>query len=262
MITTRLRLACALAWRDRRRTATGRFLLGGEALLACVYFFAIYYVGRLIRPESVGGDYFTLTLIGVSGYLFASGLTMAPRQFLIQEIGGGHLETLMTLGPSLGACVDAAAFSQAGRLLLRSAVVLLVAAVAGQGLMAARLLPLLPLLLLSGIAALGLGRLQAALLLSSLRQRRWFTLANAAGSILSGVYFPVSLLPSGLKHLAALFPATHAIAAARDLLVSGVSPLPACCALALLAVIYWALALWLWPRAERALRRDGAFSAY
>jgi ABC-type polysaccharide/polyol phosphate export permease len=230
---------------------------------AAVYFTAVFYVGRLIPPELLDGrDYFTVTVIGIGIYSFTAALAGAPRNYLVGEIGQGVMETLLTLGPGLMTLTNAAAFVHGVKALGRTALVLGLAAWLGLNI-DARAFPMLILVLIPTMAAaLGLGYLQAAVDLRLRAAGRLVAMAGGAGTILSGVYFPKELLPGVLQWVADLLPATHAIAAARAMLLGEAFPLRAMGMLSILAALYLAGGLLLLRVAVRAMKRDGSFLTY
>ncbi len=253
----------ALAERDMAGRLSHRLAFMADLVAATIYFAAVYYVGRLVPPEMIGGgDYFTVTVIGVGLYGFVSALMGAPRTFLTGEISMGTLETLMTLGPSVPAYVAGAAINRAGRALLRCCLILSVAAWLGVHVRLERVAGLLPVFLLAGTAAFGAGLLQAAIDVKMRSAGRIVALAGGAGSILSGVYFPVALLPEPLQALAHLLPATHAVSAARSILLGTGWAAPDLVALFLLALAFLAAGTVALNRAVRVMKTDGSFSYY
>jgi ABC-2 type transport system permease protein len=241
----------------------GHRLSGIAAVVsAMVTFVGVYYVGRLVPPELIaGGDYFTATVIGIGLYAFTATLTMAPRNFLATEIGFGSMETLLTLGHPVSTYVNAACVFQGGRALSKTIVTIAIAAWFGVDVKPAALLYIVPVFLLAGLAAAGLGYVQAAMDLRFRTASRVATLAAGAGTILSGVYFPVKLLPGPLKMVAELLPAKHAIAATRAALIEGTLPVNACLALAGLAAVYIVVGAIAFRIATRRMLEDGSFLA-
>jgi ABC-2 type transport system permease protein len=130
---------------------------------------------------------------------------------------------------------------------------------------------------IASIAVLGFGFMSAAM----------FMLINAKGwndpvawligifqGLITGVYFPIQLLPSGLYHLALLFPQTYALDAARRLLLPAADwpPLPIhsvlppvqadFVVLIVLAVIFSALGAVLFTAGITKAKRDGGLSRW
>jgi ABC-2 type transport system permease protein len=111
----------------------------------------------------------------------------------------------------------------------------------------------------------GLGLLAAA---TTMLVRRLNPVALVIGSMsffLSGVMYPVSVLPSWLRHVGALLPLTHALAVLRGALLVGSSPgdlRSSLLALLLFAGLLAPLGVGLFAYALRRARVDGSLSHY
>jgi len=96
-----VRILRALARRDMVGRLTYRLGFVAEFVAAALFFVAVFNVGKLVPRQMLAGqDYFTITLVGVGLYSFASGIMAAPRSFLSSELSNGTLEMLLTLGPA------------------------------------------------------------------------------------------------------------------------------------------------------------------
>ncbi|HXJ23110.1 MAG TPA: ABC transporter permease [Polyangia bacterium] len=111
----------------------------------------------------------------------------------------------------------------------------------------------------------GLGLLAAA---TTMLVRRLNPVALVIGSLsffLSGVMYPVSVLPSWLRQVGGLLPLTHALAVLRGALLVGSSPgalRPSLVALLLFAGLLAPLGVGLFAYALRRARIDGSLSHY
>lgn len=263
MIRDIVRILRALARRDMVGRLTYRLGFLAEFVAAALFFVAVFNIGKLVPRQMLAGqDYFTVTMIGIGLYSFASGVMAAPRGFLSSELSNGTLEMLLTLGPGLGSFLAAHAIYQAGRLLIRTALVLTVAWLLGRDLALAGAWRLGPVLVLAGCASFGIGMLQAGLELKVRRARHLVNLVGAAGAILTGVYFPLTLLPPWLRSLSLLLPAAPAIEASRSALMGNGLPGRALLTLAIQCAVYLAAGWLLFRAGARSQRREGTFAAY
>lgn len=119
----------------------------------------------------------------------------------------------------------------------------------------------------AAVVALGLSVVGITLIFTST-----FVLARSAGIIqnlipfplyiLSGIAFPLTLLPDWIRPLSGLIPITYVADALRIATAATQAPWPVTdfLAIAILSLLYCALGLWLFARIERSVRRSGKIS--
>jgi ABC-2 type transport system permease protein len=244
------------------------FVLGQFQLL--VPLLTYYFVNQLVDTQgaSVGGDYFTFVVIAlcVTRVLVAA-LTDLSFE-LDQVIQQGRLEMLL-VEPIPWRCLPFCLVQWPLVVRLCSVViVVLLSVVLGAGYHLAGFPAALLITLLGAAASLAIEIIAMSVKVISKRSDPILIVYSIAGSILSGVFFPVTLLPAPLQWLSALLPQTYAIAGARAVLMPRGSQLPGPSALgsslALLgfcAVLY-PIALWLLGRSYQAARRMGVLAGY
>jgi ABC-2 type transport system permease protein len=120
-------------------------------------------------------------------------------------------------------------------------------------------------LILSAVAFSGIGILSAALivLLKKGDPIEWFLGTSLA--LISGVYFPIDLLPRPLQAMAYLSPLTHALEAMRLAIFQGATIAELCSQFAVLAgitAIMVPLGIWAFGYAVARGRRDGSLMLY
>jgi ABC-2 type transport system permease protein len=124
---------------------------------------------------------------------------------------------------------------------------------------------LVVVLAVSSVAFIGLGLIAAILpVMSPERGAEATNILQGVLLLISGVYYPVNVLPAWIQPLAWLSPATYALRASRQLMgleASGpptfVGILPDLLRLLLLGVILVPLGLWIFGRAETWAKRNG-----
>lgn len=253
----------ALVERETAGRMAYRLSFLAELITAVIYFAGIFYVGKLVPKELLeGNDYFTVTVIGVGLYGFVSAIVSAPRNFIISEISMGTFETMMTLGPSVFMFVIASSLIKAVRALGRTFFILAAAMWFGVNIHYDRLFLLIPLFIIAGSAALGAGFIQAAFDLRIRTTGRIMALAGGAGAILTGVYFPVSLLPNFFQAISNLLPATHAISITRSIMLHGTLPWHSAIFLLILAILLFTIGYFMLRRTIKLMKHDGSFSYY
>lgn len=120
-------------------------------------------------------------------------------------------------------------------------------------------------LAVSSIAFVGLGLIAATLpVMSPERGAEATNILQGVLLLISGVYYPVHVLPAWLQPLASLSPATYALRASRRLLgLEGSSPttlagvVPDLWRLLILGVILVPFGLWVFAQAENWAKRNG-----
>ena len=116
-------------------------------------------------------------------------------------------------------------------------------------------------LLIGSVGFVGLGIMASTLpLLFTERGAQMTQIVRAALLLVSGVYYPISVLPGWMQTLATVSPATYVLEAARQSLLQGAGPvqlLPVLWPLALTGVVCIPLGLMTFGVAERYVKRTG-----
>jgi ABC-2 type transport system permease protein len=230
---------------------------------------SLYFVGQLVPSQpSVGGDYFTFAAIGVlAATAMAGGLSAFGGQ-LDLAVQTGRLENLLVepirwrmlpfalAGWPVTQCV--------GTLVLQFAIVLAFGADIN-----VTALPIAALLLIFGIASgHAVGVLAGSVKILSKRSDPILALYGIAVSLLSGVAFPVSLLPAPVRVLSYMLPQTYLLSALRKALmpdggsIEGPSAPVAVLLLVVFLLIVYPLSLWLFGRALEFARKIGTLAGY
>lgn len=188
---------------------------------------SLFFLGRAFGGASpflsrFDGDYFGFALIGVAFTVMTGGALsgVARRVRELQLLGGLEaifaapvapirLVLMLALYPSLLSLVQAGLFLCFGAWVFGAA-----ASLAGANLLAAALIAFLTL-----AAHLALGVLSASLVLVFKRGDPLAWLLGSLTYLLSGVVYPVEVLPSALRPLSLLLPATHALEGLRGALL-------------------------------------------
>jgi ABC-2 type transport system permease protein len=116
-------------------------------------------------------------------------------------------------------------------------------------------------LLIGSVGFVGLGIMASTLpLLFTERGAQMTQIVRAALLLVSGVYYPISVLPGWMQALATVSPATYVLEASRQSLLQGAGPgqlLPVLWPLALTGVVCIPLGLVTFGIAERYVKRTG-----
>lgn len=127
-----------------------------------------------------------------------------------------------------------------------------------------RLPALFLILVLSSFAFVGLGLIAAILpVISPERGAEATNIFQGVLLLISGIYYPVTVLPAWLQPMAWLSPATYALSASRKLLGIGGPPAewravgPEVAALAVMGLVFIPFGLWIFGRAEHWAKRNG-----
>ncbi|MBT9142697.1 MAG: hypothetical protein DDT29_01091 [Dehalococcoidia bacterium] len=117
------------------------------------------------------------------------------------------------------------------------------------------------ILALSGVALSGLAMIYAAFVIRVKQAASIGNTVHEALGLLSGMTFPVHILPAGVRVLSSLIPLTYAIQGARNAVLGECIVLEAMM-LVLFAVITVPLGWYLVSAADRKLRRSGTWGEY
>ena len=228
---------------------------------------AFYYLARAIgpgfRPE--GMDYFPFLLIGTGFYgFFVVGISAFVSAVHDAQVSG-TMEVLMTTSTPAPFIVFLTAASVFVERTLYLALYL------GLGLWLFRV-PLhlnlagcVVVFLLSLAVAVALGIAAAAVQVTLQKGSAVVWLFSSIAWLLTGMTFPVDVLPLPLQKLAALIPVTHSLDGLRMAMVKGAgwadleAPIVT---LAVFAVLLLPLSLWLFARALQRARIQGTLSFY
>ena len=264
-----LRLAGAFIRRDFlvevSYRASSFFRLAGALFAIWTFYFLSRTVGHGSPAlAKYGGDYFTFALVGSSvSAVLSAALTQFARRIREAQVAGS-LEALfaapvapgwIVIGSSLYSLLSSVV--QAGLVLIGGAVLF------GADFHRANI-PATCVSLLFSVTAIGsLGLVSAAFVLVFKRGDPVAWAVDAASMLLSGVLFPVEVLPKPLQMLGQALPPTHALKALRANLLFGAGlaeTWPSLAALAgftLMGAVLAAVAL---PMALRRVEREGTLS--
>lgn len=230
-----------------------------------------YYLGRVIDDaafdEAQGFDsgYFGYVAVGLAMFTVIQTSLISFSRKLREEQTTGTFEALMTTPASPSVII----LSSAAYEILRATIdglLILVAAIAIFGLALDTSAGGIAVALLTLLAALGLfaslGVTVAALTVLFKRTTALLGMIMAALALLSGVYFPVDVLPGAIAAIADLIPFTWALDVLRAALLGG--EVDAARLLGLIASVVFLLpaSLFLFGRALRRAKRTGTLAEY
>lgn len=242
------------------RTLT--FVLAAVSL----YFFSRFVGGQNAHLKTYGGDYLAFGIVGllVAELQYVGVAALAQRVQLAQAMG--FLEAQLATPAPPWLVLGAAPVYEFGGAALRSSLYL-----AGSSLLLGvrfdrahlgSLVLTVPLVLL---AFVGLGMLTAAGTMLARRANPVAAILGAASVFLSGVVYPVSVLPEWLQTVGRALPLTHALEALRQALLVGATPSMLAGTLGALGVFVLVLTptgLALFAYALRRARVDGSLTHY
>jgi ABC-2 type transport system permease protein len=238
-------------------------------LLSVVFFSVLAQFYGNSQPAALapyGGDYFTFLLIGAA---FARFLSLGLRHFgreLEHDLAAGTIEPVMVtatspglalLGPSLWILVE-------GVILLVMQLALGVS-LFGANFSHANWPAALVLTGLTLLALSGWGFLSAAFVLMFKRAEPLSWLVDVTLFMLAGVYFPIQVIPAGLRVFAYLLPLSYALEGLRYALMRGetLGQLWSYAAILLgFTVLLLPTGIWGFQRAIDRVRRGGGLGHY
>jgi ABC-2 type transport system permease protein len=219
-VSAELAAVRAIVLRDFRLYASFRTALGTQALSMVFTLALFYFVSRMVEVDRIRGadDYFSFVAIGlVIISVLHSGLGLA--QSLRSELVAGTFERLLVspFGP-VPATMSMTLFPMLRALLLGIWTLAIAAIVFGLELRWATAPLAIPLAFLCAMAFGAIALLTAAAVIAFKRAPGiGFVVAGIA--LVSGVYFPVDLLPGWIRWLSEVQPFTPAVNLLRNLLI-------------------------------------------
>jgi ABC-2 type transport system permease protein len=266
------RVLLAFARREARTAAGYRVSVLVRGLGFCFSLLTLAFLARLVGASSnphlvaYGGDYLAFAVVGLIVMdLQQVGVTNLSNRVRMAQVMGVMEAELATPVPAWMALGVGPVYEFALAILRVSVYVALASVVFGVHFPHASW-PSLALTFPLLVAAFGgLGLLSGAVTMLVRRTNPVAALLGGASLLLSGVAYPVSVLPPALRWVGNLLPLTHALVAARGALLLGASP--GALARPLLALGGFAAVLvpsgaWLFWLALRYARRDGSLTHF
>ncbi len=198
-----------------------------EALFAVATY---YYLSRFVQSDELshvlpsGADYFAFALVGVAFYDYMTVSFDLFEESLQQARQNGTLEALLVTETSLGTQLVGACIYPFALLAMRTVVYIVWGVLFfGFPVAQANWLGALVVLVVSIASFAALGVLSAANLLLFKRGTpvRWVFLGVAG--LVSGIIYPISVLPDWLQRVARFIPVTWSLEAMRGALLDGAS---------------------------------------
>jgi ABC-2 type transport system permease protein len=233
---------------------------------------SLYFFSRFVGSapnqhlQRYGGDYLAFGMVGllVSDLQYVGVTALGHRVRMAQLMG--FLEAELATPAPAWMVLGAAPVYEFGSAILRSTAYLIGGSLL-LGVSFHRAQPLSVLLAVPFVlvAFVGLGLLTAAGTMLTRRSNPVATVLGAASMFLSGVIYPVSVLPPWLQSVGRLLPLTHALEALRLALLAGASPrtlAPTLGTLALFGCCLTPAGLGLFVYALRRARVDGSLTHY
>lgn len=261
------RAGVAVLKRDFLTALSYRLQLAGPLLAALLSVTIFYYVSRLVRVEPFDpDDYFAFVLIGIVIFQMLQSILGGAPMLVRQELVAGTFEriVLSPFGP-VGAIMAMLLFPFVLAMVAGFLTLLVGVLAFGVDLNGPRALLGVPVACLGALAFAPFGMLTAAMVLMIKQATMGVALILAAISLLSGLYFPVDLLPDWLRWGADAQPFTPTVELMRHLLVDAPLRDPVSVQLAKLAgftVGTLPLSLWVLFWSIRFTRRRGTIIEY
>ncbi len=193
----------------------------GVALMFVHYIF----LARIIESGALsayGGRYFPFAILGVAfAHFFDMSLNGLSRQIRQGQTLGTLEALLMTPTPAWVILVGLVAFQFLYSSLLALGYITAGVAIANLHISTTAIVGTLTFLVLTLFAFVGLGMIAAAFILVFKRGEPIAWVFQGLSYLLSGVYYPVSVLPEPMQQLSQLLPLTHSMEAIRRLWLGG-----------------------------------------
>jgi ABC-2 type transport system permease protein len=231
-----------------------------------------FFIARLFGPAATpylaayGGDYFSFVLIGIafSGYLGVaiSSFSSSIRQGQMM----GTLEVMLVTPTRLSTILVSSSLWSFAFTSLRIVVYLAVGAlVFGVNLNQANWLAALLIQALTILTFGSLGIISASFIMAFKQGNPLNMVLGTASSLLGGVYYPITVLPTWLQPFSHLLPITYSLRAMRLAVLQGYSfsaLAPDMLILAVFAIVLFPLSLVAFRLGVRKAKMDGSLTQF
>ncbi len=241
-----------------------------DAGVALAHVVTYFFISRLLPAGAspylarYGGSYFPFALIGIAFAQYHRAALSGLSSALAREQDGGTLELIWLSPAGLPGVLAAGWLWEFFWVTARVALYLAAGAILfGVDFSRASFTSAAATLFLTMSSLAGLGLMSAGFLLVYKRGDPVSYLLDGATRLLSGVYFPVALLPAWLAVASKALPFTFALEALRRAILEGAGLRGLGLELGVLAgwtVVALPLGLWLFGKAVERARRDGSLA--
>ncbi|MDA8274672.1 MAG: ABC transporter permease [Actinomycetota bacterium] len=232
----------------------------------------LYFLSRLVgnriatvSGSPITGGYFGYAVLGTTLVaVLHSALTSFASRLRTDQTTGTLEAMLATPTPAWLTVVAGSAYGMVQIVVMELVTLLVAVGIFGLRFDAtpAGVAVLVPGLVATLACFFSFGLLLAAFTMVFKRGQGLATLAVSGFTLLGGVYYPVSLLPTFLRDVGAALPFTWAIDLLRGSLVFGAAPVSRLVELAASDAVLLPLGIWLFGRAVDRTRRTGTLAQY
>ncbi len=198
--------------------------LAGISFSVIMFYYISKLFGKAASPylEDYGGDYFSFVIIGIafSGYLSVSLHSFSGAIREGQMLG--TLEAMMVTPTSISSIILLSSLWSFISTTVEVFVYLIAGiTIFGLDLSRANILSGLVVMILTILSFSPLGIISASFIMAFKRGDPIAFLFGTASSLLGGVYYPITILPSWLQGLSRLLPITYSLSGMRHALLNG-----------------------------------------
>ena len=247
-----------------------RFLT--EIVSAGGTFAATYFLSQIVKPDDVAGletyqgNYLGFAIVGYVLSTFLGVAITKMGQWIRQAQFTGILEPIVVSNIKLWEVTFYCSLHPLLMSFLRILFYLFIASlITGLRLDPAAFGVLLLVMVATVISFAAFGLLNAATVIAFRRNNPAVSVLISASLLLSGVFYPVEILPEWLQFLSNLLPLTYALEASRSLLLGSgpfAAVLPPMMGMVLFGAITIPITLGLFRYAVKRARRDGVLGYY
>tara|TARA_Y100001980_G_C14541892_1_gene320050 strand:+ start:820 stop:1635 length:816 start_codon:yes stop_codon:yes gene_type:complete len=215
--------------KDYKNYSTYRFNIFGELAMNFFFVFMIFYVAisfadiESSRLERFDGNYFLFLISGVMVLLFISRILSTAVFFMGSAQSQGYLESLLATKTSLfSVLLGSIAFPYFQSLIRVSILFVFAYIFDSESINFFQIFDAVFILSISVIPFLGLSFVICGFILIYKKASFLSSFILLGCAVFSGIFFPVSVLPSFLQTLSLLFPSTASVSLMRARVIEGI----------------------------------------
>ncbi len=268
----RLKKPLVFLYKDIVNESTYKFAFVTQFLGIILSVLSLFFLSKLVGEAALphikpyGGDYFSFLLIGLALVAYTQVSLSSFKNCIRNAQTLGTLEAMLVTQTGIPTIILSSSLYSFAITSLRIIAYLLFGALAfGLDVGIANYTGAVIILLLTIFCCSSIGILSASFIMVLKKGDPLSWIFNSLSWLLSGVYYPVAILPDWLQKVSYLIPVTHSLEGMRMALLKGYSLkdlLPSILPLTVFTIVLLPLSIWTFKNAVKIAKMNGSLTQY